>query len=57
MTCRCQFERVNHFMRGVPITAGEHEVLFTFAPRSLQIGAVLSLLGLLLAAVLIIRAR
>jgi hypothetical protein len=50
-------QRVNHFMRGVPVTAGEHEVVFTFTPRSLQIGAVLSLLGLLLAAVLILRAR
>ena len=46
-------QRVNHYMRGVPITAGEHEVIFTFAPRSLRIGAALSLLGLLLAAVLI----
>ncbi len=42
-------QRVNHFMRGVPVTAGEHEVVFTFAPRSLQLGAALSLLGLLLA--------
>lgn len=50
-------QRVNHFMRGVPVTAGDHEVVFTFAPRSLQLGAALSLLGLLLVAVLIIRAR
>lgn len=49
--------RVNHFMRGVPVTAGEHEVVFTFAPRSLQLGAALSLLGLLLAAVLIVRSK
>ena len=42
-------KRVNHFMRAVPLTAGTHEVVFTFAPRSLQLGAVLSLLGLLLA--------
>ncbi len=48
-------QRVNHYMRGVPLTAGEHEVVFTFAPRSLQIGAALSLLGLLLAVVLIVK--
>ncbi len=48
-------QRVNHFMRGVSVTAGTHEVVFTFAPRSLWLGAALSLLGLLLAAVLIVR--
>ena len=42
-------QRVNHFMRAVPLTAGTHEVVFTFAPRSLQLGAALTLLGLLLA--------
>ncbi|MFN8465107.1 MAG: YfhO family protein [Caldilineaceae bacterium] len=48
-------QRVNHFMRGVPLTAGEHKVIFTFAPHSLQIGAALSVIGLLLAAVLIVK--
>ncbi len=49
--------RVNHVMRGVPVAAGEHEVVFTFTPRSLQLGAALTLLGLLLAAVLIARPK
>jgi hypothetical protein len=43
--------RVNHTMRGVLLPPGEHVVTFTFAPRSLQLGAALAGLGLLLAAV------
>jgi hypothetical protein len=44
--------RVNHFMRGVPLPAGPHTVVFTFAPRSLQLGAGLAVLGLGLAGLL-----
>ena len=46
-------QRVNHFMRGVPLTAGQHKVVFTFAPRSLWLGGALTLLGLVLAGFLI----
>jgi hypothetical protein len=45
--------RVNHFMRGVPLSAGKHRVEFTFAPRSLAIGGALSLLGLVLVGALV----
>jgi uncharacterized membrane protein YfhO len=46
--------RVNHFMRGVPLPAGAHTIVFTFAPRSLQLGAGLALLGLGLAGLLVV---
>jgi hypothetical protein len=39
--------RVNHVMRGVLLPAGEHEVVFEFAPDSLRAGALLSLAGML----------
>jgi hypothetical protein len=41
--------RVNHVLRGVLLPPGEHEVVFRYAPRSVQIGAVISALGLSLA--------
>ncbi len=46
--------RVNHVMRGVELSAGEHTVTFTFAPRPLQIGAVLTSLGLFLVILLLV---
>lgn len=42
-----QVVRVNHVMRGVFLPAGEHEVVFEFAPGSLRTGGLLSLLGVL----------
>ncbi|MCB0199385.1 MAG: YfhO family protein [Anaerolineae bacterium] len=44
---------VNVALRGVLLPAGEHRVEFRFAPASLRTGAALSLLGLLLALVLL----
>jgi len=41
--------RVNHVLRGVLLPPGEHEVVFRYAPRSVQLGAVISALGLTLA--------
>jgi uncharacterized membrane protein YfhO len=32
----------NHVLRGVPLPKGQHEVVLTYAPRSLQVGVVLS---------------
>lgn len=44
--------RVNHVMRGVPLSPGRHTVVFTFAPRALQLGGSLAVLGLVLAVLL-----
>ena len=41
--------RVNHVLRGVLLPPGEHEVVFRYAPRAVQIGAVISALSLALA--------
>jgi uncharacterized membrane protein YfhO len=35
----------NHLYRGVPAPAGRHRVRFAYAPRSVLLGAVLSVLG------------
>ncbi len=45
--------RANHVMRGVPLPPGKHTVVFAFAPRSLQLGGALTILGLVLAGFLI----
>jgi hypothetical protein len=47
--------RVNHVMRGVFLAPGEHDVRFTYAPDSLKWGALTSLAGLGIAAVLLAR--
>ena len=38
--------RTNHVMRGVLLPAGEHEVVFQFAPESLRLGGLISAAGL-----------
>jgi uncharacterized membrane protein YfhO len=40
--------RANHTFRLVEVPAGESEVEFRYRPRSLAVGAVLSLLGIVL---------
>lgn len=40
--------RANYLFRCVPLTPGEHEVVFRYRPRSFRRGAALSLLGLIL---------
>jgi hypothetical protein len=49
--------RVNHVMRGVPLSPGEHEIIFHYAPRSVQLGATVSVVGLMLAVGIIGLAR
>lgn len=44
--------RVNHVWRGVRVAPGEHTVVFTFAPRSLLVGGLLSIVGVGIAAAL-----
>ena len=46
--------RVNAVLRGVPLTPGQHEIVFEFRPPALLVGGVLSILGLALVAVLFI---
>jgi hypothetical protein len=51
---RAPIVRVNAILRGVPLPPGEHEVVFTFRPPALWIGAALSMFGLLLAAAMLL---
>jgi hypothetical protein len=46
--------RVNRMMRGAAVQSGEHELVYTYRPRSFLAGCVGSALGLLAAAVLIV---
>jgi len=39
--------RVNRVLRGVILPPGEHRVVFRFAPTSLRIGGLLSLVGVI----------
>lgn len=39
---------VNYIMRGVPIPAGQHEIIFTFRPTSLIIGCIVSFISLII---------
>lgn len=39
---------VDHLLRGVPVPAGQHEIVMTFAPRSHTLGVTLSALSTLL---------
>jgi len=49
--------RVNHICRGVVLPAGEHEVVFEFAPASLRMGICLSLVGALALTAIIVLER
>ncbi len=46
--------RANHALRAVVVPAGSREIVFTYAPRSLKIGALISLAALGLAALAMI---
>ncbi len=54
-------EQVNGLFRGVFVPSGEHEVAFAYRPRSLTIGAIISLLGLIggatVSAFLVVKSR
>jgi len=39
--------RANGVLRGIPVTAGDHEVVFEFAPASLRTGTMASVMGIL----------
>jgi hypothetical protein len=45
--------RVNHILRGILLPPGEHQVVFKFAPTSLQIGSWLSLVGVVILIILV----
>ena len=38
--------RLNHVMRGVMLTPGDHEIVFRYEPRSVQVGILVSLAGI-----------
>jgi hypothetical protein len=44
--------RVNQMMRGAVVPAGEHRLVYTYAPRSFRIGGIISIVGLAAVAVL-----
>jgi uncharacterized membrane protein YfhO len=46
--------RVNTVLRGVSLAPGDHKVVFEFQPPALWIGGVLTIVGLLLVAALIV---
>lgn len=48
--------KVNYALRGLPIPAGEHELLFTFTPRVVQTGSYIALISNVLLALLVITA-
>jgi hypothetical protein len=50
-------ERVNYLMRGVPLADGKHRVEFSYEPLSWRIGWILSLLGLVVLALLLVSGR
>ena len=39
--------RANRLMRGAAVQQGKHRLVYTYEPRSLQVGIAISLLGLL----------
>jgi uncharacterized membrane protein YfhO len=43
--------RTNYALRGICLPAGDHQVVFRFEPVTLKVGAVLSVIGLLVVAV------
>ncbi len=50
-------ERVNYMMRGVPLPPGSHRVEFEYEPLSWRIGWILSLIGLVVFALLLVSGR
>jgi hypothetical protein len=50
-------ERVNYLMRGVPVPAGTHHVEFVYEPLSWRIGWIVSLVGLVVFALLLVSGR
>jgi uncharacterized membrane protein YfhO len=49
--------RINRMMRGAAVQSGEHELVYTYRPKSFLAGCVGSALGLLAAAVLLVPPR
>jgi hypothetical protein len=45
--------RTNRVMRGAAVTAGRHNLVYTYDPASFRIGAILSITGVLVAALLV----
>lgn len=54
---RAPIHEANHCFRAVAVPAGEHEVVFTYAPRSFRLGALLSGASIALALILFALAR
>ena len=52
---RGQVETIDGLLRGVPLSVGQHEVVFTFRPTTVYVGLVISLLGIILLGILWIR--
>jgi uncharacterized membrane protein YfhO len=49
--------RANHAFRAVAVPAGDHRVAFRFRPRSMLLGAVVSAIALVVAAIVARRRR
>ena len=47
--------RANYALRGICLPAGDHEVVFRFEPGMLRVGIVLSVIGLLIVAAIIVK--
>jgi hypothetical protein len=45
--------RANRMMRGAAVPAGQHTLVYTYEPRSFQIGAIISLLGAIVLMILV----
>ncbi|QDU64881.1 Bacterial membrane protein YfhO [Planctomycetes bacterium Pan216] len=47
-------ERVNHTMRGVPVPAGDHQVVFAYRSSTTRVGAIVSLAALMVVGLLLL---